>query len=97
MTAIRSFWSALNPYIKVAIGAITGGSLVVLAPLVGKQAMAVFTGAPMAWPALSDLGWFWLAACAAVGIAYWKASPAGKEIWTPEATADVAKTLERKP
>lgn len=93
---MKALWDELAPWLRCLVAAVTGGTVIVLAPLVAKQALAMFSGGPMVWPAWYDLRLFWAAASLVVGLAYWAKSPKGRDIWTDEQRQAVKDALKDK-
>jgi hypothetical protein len=75
----------LKPWIKVGIGGVTGGTVIVLGSLLAAMVIDMMDGTMGAWKAIiPTIGVMWLIGVLVCGTVYWMHSPKGREVWTDE-------------
>lgn len=94
--ALVKLWAGLAPWAKCLAAAVSGATVIVGAPLVFADILAIASGGVVQWPTSAVLWRTWLAAAVVVGTAYWAHSPKGREVWTDEQKAAMKDLKEGK-
>jgi len=80
-----SQWDALHPYVRAAIGGLTGSTMLVGGALLAAMLVDLVDGRMTDWAALRTvITVMWVLGVVVVGVAYWSRSPSGREVWTDE-------------
>jgi hypothetical protein len=94
MSAVKSLWTSLDPWLKAAFAGASAATLVIGAPILWQRVAALVTGTLPPWPAWEFLWQTWVLAAVLVSVAYWAHSPKGREVWTDEQRAQIVDSIK---